>query len=172
VSSTPRAAALVALLACGAHLGCAGAEWKHKQVASSYPHLRQVHIAVTADAQGEDLREAVEELTTTLRDDLTSRGIVAEVDSPRVPSPLASLRVTEWQPGDQAARYFIGLGAGEGHVLVEVAVTTADGSPLLQGQVRGYVSGGLFGGSSMEAVRAAAHSIAGAIAKRGRADED
>jgi hypothetical protein len=129
-----------------------------------------VHITVTADAQGEDLREAIEELTTALRDDLTSRGIVAEVGPPRVPSPEASLRVAEWQPGDQAARYFIGFGAGEGYVLVEVDVKTADGSPLLQGQVRGHVSGGFFGGSSMEAVRAAAHSIAAAIATGGRAE--
>jgi hypothetical protein len=74
------------------------------------------------------------------------------------------LSVTDWDPGDRAARYFGGFGAGEGHIVVEVEVRRPGETAALEGQVRAYVSGGFLGGESSDAVRAAAVLIGDAIA--------
>jgi hypothetical protein len=134
------------------------------QVAPEYRPPAQVHITVTADAQGEDLREAMDNLAMELCAELELRGIKAEWGPSRVATPRASLRITGWEPGEQALRYFVGFGAGEGHIVVEVDVTTSGEANVLSGEVRGFVTGGFFGGSSTDSVRAVASSVAEVIA--------
>jgi hypothetical protein len=151
-------------------VGCAsGAEWNSAQVASGYQPAKQLSVSVVVSAKADqaesaELQEAVQEFTTTLKDELKSQGIDASVRSSTAAPPAAQLDVVEWEPGSRAARYFVGFGAGEGHILIAVHVTRADGGSALQGQVRGYVKGGWWGGSPLAAPREAAKTIASAIA--------
>jgi hypothetical protein len=153
-----------ALVLCAPLVACNGVEWKNPQVAAGYQPGNQLNVAIVATTKGEELREALDEFTTTLRDELKSNGIdVRFVQGAAVP-PAAQLNVTSWDSGSRAVRYFIGFGSGQAHITVVVNVTRADGAPALRGQVRGYVKGGIFGGSSMIAPREAATAIAQAIA--------
>jgi hypothetical protein len=156
---------LRALVACVALLGCSGAEWQNVEVAPRYQRPRHLNVTVIASTTGEDLRELLQEFAMMLHDELKRHAIDATIASETAAPPRAEIDITEWDPGSQADRYLRGFGAGKGHIVVVVNVMGTDGTPALQGQVRAYVSGGLFGGSSMDAARAAARSIASAIDK-------
>ncbi len=56
-------------------------------------------------------------------------------------------RMVGFEPGSQAARYFIGFGAGKGTLDVEVSLLDEAGSLVAQGTVSADVWCGLFGGS-------------------------
>lgn len=144
-------------------MACSGAQWTRANVAARYRAAPALTVTVKASSERADLKEAVEELTTTLRDELHERGIKARFASADA-SPGARLSVRDWDPGSRALRYLVGFGSGEGSMTVVVEVTGADGSPALEGEVRGYVRGGFFGGSSMDAPREAGKAIAEAIA--------
>ena len=68
-------------------------------------------------------------------------------------------RVISYQPGSQALRYFVGFGAGTGHVIMEVTFRAEDKSVVGQIEATAVISGGLFGGSVDQVV----NPIAGAI---------
>jgi hypothetical protein len=102
-------------------------------VAQGYQPARRLTVTVVADTTGEDLTEAVAEFTRTLADQLKSRGIDATIAAGPAAPPAAQIDVEEWNPGNQALRYFVGFGSGEGHMTVAVHVTGPDGADALQG---------------------------------------
>jgi Domain of unknown function (DUF4410) len=152
-------AALVAsLLLCA----CSGAEWSNVRVAAGYQRpTNGVNVSVVASAEASE--EVVSDFTTMLVDALHDDGLEATVDLDSPTSDQLRLVIAEWDPGSQVARYFVGLGAGEGHIVIVVDVKNPRGATILHGRLRGHVSGGPFGGSSKDAARAAARSIADAI---------
>ncbi len=159
-SFRPRSFALAsALLLCA----CNGAEWSNLKAARGYSRPRNgVNITVVASAPGSD--DLMDDLTTTLVADLREDGIEATVDLASPGSEQVSLNIAEWNPGDRAVRYFVGLGAGEGHVVLVVDVKDPRGATVFHGRLRGYVAAGAFGGSAHDSLKAAAQSIADVIA--------
>lgn len=151
---------------CGALVACSGAQWTNQKVAAGYQPARQLSVSVVASSgTRDDLQEAVDEFTSTLRSELKSKGIEASLSSSEgSASPGARLTIKEWEPGSRALRYFVGFGSGEGHMTIVVDVTGADGTSALQGEVRGWVNGGMWGGSSLDAPHEAAKAIAQVIA--------
>jgi hypothetical protein len=69
-------------------------------------------------------------------------------------------RLGAYDPGSQAVRYFIGLGAGSGEILVELNLIDDAGVSVASGTAHGTVSGGLFGGTVESAGRRVARVIA------------
>jgi hypothetical protein len=149
---------------CLALCACDGAEWSNVKVASPYRRpTHGINLSVVATASADHLEECVREFTTMLVDALKEDGLEATVDFDSPKSDQVRLDIAEWDPGSQAIRYFIGFGVGEGHIVVVVDVKDAGGTSTLHGRVRGYVAGGLFGGSAKNAAQAAARSIADAV---------
>lgn len=153
----------VVAIACALLVGC-GAEWTDLKVADGYQPAKRLNVTVLATSERDNWREAVETFTTTLRHELKSKGIDASFGSAPPDGAGAELTITEWDPGDRALRYFVGFGSGQSHMTIVVSVTDTDGATSLEGKVRGYVSGGWFGGDALDAPREAAKSIAHAIA--------
>jgi hypothetical protein len=141
---------------------CNGAEWSNVKVAAHYQRpTNGVNVSVVASVDCPE--ELIQSLTTTLVASLEDDGLQATVDLDLPTSDQVRLDIAEWDPGAQVARYFVGAGAGEGHVVIVVDVKDPRGATVFHARLRGYVVGGAFGGSSKDAVRAAARSIAEAI---------
>jgi hypothetical protein len=130
-------------------LGCSGASWQNLQIDAPYEVPKRLTVAVV---QGPATDEAFEALTSALVDELSSRGvnttIVTESDRPDV-----TVSIVQWDGGSRGLRWFIGLGAGEGEVSVDVA---SDG---VDGRAHGWVAGGFFGGSDEDSAEAAGREI-------------
>ena len=142
--------------------GCAGAKWQQVQVAPSYQPPKQLKIAVVSQSQSTQSDEAIQHLQSSLAANLKGRGITATfVPAPTAPQD-ANLTVVEWDRGVRALRW-LGFG-GEGHIVVVVKSPSADGQPGLDGNVRGYVKSGTFGGSSYISATEAGELIATTIA--------
>jgi hypothetical protein len=62
-------------------------------------------------------------------------------------------RITQFDPGSQAARWMIGLGAGSGEIVAEIRFDDARGVSVAKGSAVGGVTGGLAGGSLDSAVK-------------------
>jgi hypothetical protein len=155
----------MALLCASAALliGCSGTTWTHARTAPDYQPPKQITVAIFVAAGGEGISEAVQELRESLAGELRSFGIVATFVNREPARPSAELRVIQWDMGDRWERYWM-LKEGQGHIVVTVRVTSADGRPGYYGVVRGYVDGGAWGGSYLNSASAAGESIAKAIA--------
>jgi hypothetical protein len=159
------AVAVGALVSSGLLVACAsGAKWEKVHIASDYRKPVRVMVTVEARATGVDLREEINEFARVLCEELETHGITARIGARRAGWTHAHLKVTGWDPGDQAKRYFSGFGDGEGHFVVEVELSRPDEATALAGRVRAHVSGGPLGGESVVAVKSAALFLAEAIA--------
>ncbi|HTQ06144.1 MAG TPA: DUF4410 domain-containing protein [Polyangiaceae bacterium] len=142
------------LCTCLALLGCSGASWEKLQLDSPYDVPKRLTIAVV---QGPATDEALEALTSALVDELSSHGIkvtiVTEGDRPD-----ATVSIEQWDGGSRGLRWFLGFGAGEGDVSVDVASVGVDG------RAHGWVAGGFFGGSDEDSADAAGRMIAYTLA--------
>jgi Domain of unknown function (DUF4410) len=160
-SSFARSLALIGLSAL--LVGCAGTTWSQVSTAPGYQAPKQAKVVIAVQAQGEYLKEAVQELKASLASELSSKGITATfVDAPDG-TPMTEVNVVEWDEGSRGLRW-LGFGGGEGHILVVVKSPTAGGQPGYSGTARGYVKAGWFGGSSLNAASEAGIAIADAIA--------
>lgn len=144
-------------------VGCAGTTWSQVQTAPGYQAPKQAKIVIMVQTQGEYLPEAVQELKSSLASELASRKITATFLENPDGTPMTELRVVEWDMGSRGLR-LLGFGGGEGHILVVVKSPSADGQPGYSGTARGYVKGGFYGGSSLNAASEAGAAIAQAIA--------
>jgi hypothetical protein len=72
-------------------------------------------------------------------------------------------RITQFDPGSQAARWMIGLGAGSGEIVAEIRFNDADGGEVARGTAVGGVSAGLAGGSLNSAVKRLVDAVVGFI---------
>jgi hypothetical protein len=147
----------VALLA-----GCSGAEWQRVQVTPGYQPPKEVKIAVVTQATGPNMDDAIIELREALADEFAAQGVKATFVEKAADVPSAELSVVEWDRGVRALRW-LGFG-GEGHIVIIVKSGAAAGQPGLDGQSRGFVRSGWFGGSSYNAATYAGHQIARTIA--------
>lgn len=68
-------------------------------------------------------------------------------------------RLVGFDPGSQAARYWVGFGAGEGSIVAEVTFLNESGTVVAKGAAWGTVSGGWFGGSLNSAGRRVAKAV-------------
>jgi uncharacterized protein DUF4410 len=68
-------------------------------------------------------------------------------------------RLVGFDPGSQAARYWVGFGAGEGSIVAEVTFLNESGKAVAKGAAWGTVSGGWFGGSLNSAGRRVAKAV-------------
>jgi hypothetical protein len=68
-------------------------------------------------------------------------------------------RITGFNEGSKALRYFVGFGAGKGEIIVETTFADEAGAKVAAGSARGTVSGGWFGGSTRDASRRVARAI-------------
>jgi len=143
-------------------VGCAGTTWQHIQVPPGYQPPKEVTVALVVQANGEHLAEAVEELHRALADQFASEGIHATFVPGVEAMPSTELSVVEWDQGVRALRW-LGFG-GEGHIVVVVKSAAGSGQPGLDGQVRGYVRSGWFGGNSYNSAVEAGQTIAKTIA--------
>ena len=76
-------------------------------------------------------------------------------------------KVTKFNAGSRAKRYFIGFGAGKTKVVAHIKLTDrATGKVLFEKDVDGEVTGGLFGGESRNATRGLANDVAKVIKKQ------
>jgi hypothetical protein len=147
-------------------VGCAntGSTWSHARTASDYQAPQKLKVSVVVQTQGEDLGNAVQELKSSLRSELKSRGIQATFADRADGSPMTELRVIEWTAGSRWKRYWRD-DDGEGHIVVVVKSPSANGQPGFNGTVRGYVvAGAWYGGSAMISASEAGLAIAKAIA--------
>jgi hypothetical protein len=142
------------LCACLALLGCSGASWQKLEVDSPYDLPKQLTIAVV---QGPGTDEASQALTSALVDELSSRGVKATVvtESDR---PDVTVSIVAWDGGSRGLRWFLGYGAGQGEVSVDVASVGVDG------RAHGWVAGGFLGGSDEDSADAAGRTIAYTLA--------
>lgn len=69
-------------------------------------------------------------------------------------------RYIQFNPGSQAARYFVGMGVGKGTQTIEVTFLNPSGRELGKINVGGEISAGFFGGSLKEATEKAADEAA------------
>jgi hypothetical protein len=143
---------------------CNGAEWSNVRAASPYPRPTNGVNLTVASGEGDESEEMTQTLTTSLVEDLKDDGIDATVDLASPTSDQLRLEVANWNPGSQVTRYFVGMGAGEGTIVIVVDVKDVRANTIFHGRIRGYVTGGAFGGASHDAVRAAAKAIADAVA--------
>jgi len=60
-------------------------------------------------------------------------------------------RLVGFNPGSQALRYFVGAGAGEGEIAVEVTFMNDSGGAVAKGFAIGTVHGGMYGGTTRSA---------------------
>jgi hypothetical protein len=143
---------------------CAGAEWRRVAVAPTYHAPRQLRVTLVAQASTEHSAEALQVMQEALADGLASNGITASFGPAPDDQPQASVTLAQWDQGSRALRYFVGFGTGEGSIVVFVKSPSADGQVGVEGEARGWVKGGMFGGSSYNAASEAGHLIAEAIA--------
>ena len=88
------------------------------------------------------------------------------------PKLRVSGEVTKYVKGSQAARYFIGFGAGKTKLMVDVKLTdAATGEVVFHQSVDGDVTWGLFGGDSDKAKGGVADEIIREMKKRGLAGD-
>ena len=153
--------ACVGLVVCQS--ACSGANWTSSTVAPGYTAPTQLTITLK---HAEGLEGAAARLSKLLVSELRKRGIDATVEDEVGAPPNAVCDVKEWEPGNRIGRSFAGfIGAGEGHVLVDVEVSTSEEARgALTGTLRGYVRSGVFGGADINSIEAAAEEIAEAIA--------
>ncbi len=69
-------------------------------------------------------------------------------------------RFIQFDPGSQAARYFVGMGVGKGSMTIETVFLNEQGDEIAKIQSTGEISAGMFGGSFTEAVDKAAQETA------------
>ena len=144
-------------------IGCSGTTWTHARSAPDYQPPKRITVAISVGVGGEGITEAVQELRESLVGELRSFGIVATLVDGEPARPSAELRIVQWEMGDRWKRYWM-LKEGQGHIVVSVRVTSAEGRPGYYGVARGHVDGGFFGGSYLNSASAAGESIAKAIA--------
>src|SRR5690348_13745982 len=142
------------LATCLALVGCSGASWQKLQVDSPYEVPKRLTIAVV---QGPATDDAFNALTSAMVDELSGRGIKATIVS-ESDRPDATVSIVEWDGGSRGLRWFLGFGAGEGEVSVNVA------SVGVEGRAHGWVAGGFFGGSDEDSADAAGRKIAYTLA--------
>ena len=144
-------------------ISCSGTTWTYARAAPDYQPPKHITVAISVGVRAEGIPEAVQELRESLVDELRSFGIVATFVDREPARPSAELRIVEWETGDRWKRYR-SMKEGQGHIVVIVRVTSADGRPGYYGVVRGHVDGGFYGGSDLNSASAAGESIARAIA--------
>jgi hypothetical protein len=142
--------------------GCAGAEWRNVEIESGYQRPKAVTVTVIASPA---TKEAADALAAGVVDELHSCGVKATVVSETSDTSDASLRIVKWDPGSQSLRWLVGFGEGKAKIVVAVSGTVG-----VEGTVDGWVTGGLFGGTSDGAPAAAGHLIGKTIAT-GRREE-
>jgi ABC-type phosphate/phosphonate transport system substrate-binding protein len=124
-------------------VGCSGTTWTHARTAPDYQPSKHIAVAILVEVAGEGVNEAAQELRESLANELRSSGIVATFVDREPARPSAELRVVQWDMGDRWKRY-CWLKEGQGHIVVTVRVTSADGRPGYYGVARGRVDGGFF----------------------------
>ncbi len=143
------------LLAASSLVACSGAGWQKITIDPGYQPPKEMTITIIARSS---LRDASDALQSALLDDLASHGIKATCIPETVGTPDANVTIEKFDPGSRALRWAIGFGSGEGQVVVSIESASIDGT------ARGWVSGGLFGGSDENSAAAAGHFIAETIA--------
>jgi hypothetical protein len=145
-------------------VGCAGTTWSQVQTAPGYQAPKQAKVVVMVQTAGDDyLPDALAELKSSMASELASKGITATFMQNPDGTPMTEVSVVEWDQGSRGLRW-LGFGGGEGHILVVVKSPSASGQPGYSGTARGWVRGGWFGGSSLNAASEAGIAIANAIA--------
>jgi hypothetical protein len=143
------------LLVCVSVVGCSGASWQRVTIDPSYQPPKEMTITIIARSS---LKDASDALGSALVDDLASHGIKATCIPETAGAPDANVTIEKFDPGSRALRWAIGFGSGEGQVIVNIESASIDGT------ARGWVRGGLFGGSDQNSAAAAGHFIAETIA--------
>ncbi len=102
-------------------------------------------------------------------DSITMAGEASMVETPKL--KMAG-EVTKYVKGNQAARYFIGFGAGKTKIMVDVKLTDAvSGEVVFHQVVDGDVTWGFFGGSSESAKGGVSDEVIREMKKRGLAGD-
>ncbi|MHC5002441.1 MAG: DUF4410 domain-containing protein [Planctomycetota bacterium] len=112
--------------------------------------MRIVEAAHTAEVPLEEREVLREKLETALRKD----GLFLDGDAMTL-----EYRVTLYDPGDQFARYMVGMGAGEGEIIVEVAYKDPAGVRVARVECSGRLTMGSFGGNFRAAYDKAVEEI-------------
>lgn len=141
-------------LLCAFLAGCSGASWRTVEIDSPYKAPQALSVAVVGPRAAPD---TLQTFSQELVDQLAARGIRAFVAPPAAAAD-ANVTIVKWDPGSRGTRWLVGFGAGKGEIVIEVQTLG------VQGVAEGWVSGGFFGGSSDNAVTAAADLIADTIA--------
>ena len=140
-------------------LGCSGAEWQQVEIEDGYQPPQVVRVSVAAPPHLQEVRQVFE---AALLDELDDEGIRASLVPASSSQADASVTIHKWNPGERGLRWICAC-AGKGEIFVELSSLGIDGD------ARGYVAGGFFGGDSHNSATAAASLIAETIAKGQRA---
>lgn len=92
-----------------------------------------------------------------LREEIAKRGVFRVPEGKKL---VVESSLIEFDPGSGSARYWVGFGAGEGKIRVNVDFKDELGNVVAQGQAVGGVSGGWGGGSLDDAMERLVDSIA------------
>jgi len=141
-------------------LGCASAEVTENRLGPLPADAKVILASVVIDTQGEVKSESdwIEAIQKGFRDEAEDLGIAGG------PIPV-EIRVTRCDPGSKAERFWVGFGAGAGHLESTVFVS-GHGELVVVGSVSdGFLDGGSFGSVCEKAGRAAARAIGEARGK-------
>jgi hypothetical protein len=152
------AAAVLPLTACGAK------EFKVQQAPSgplnAYGQVEVVPFTVELPAGTEPERRAqANELLLIVRKRLVQKLASSELFSDSGRKLILTGRLVSLDPGSQAARYMIGLGAGSGEIVADVTFSDESGNTIARGAAVGGVTAGFGGGSINSAARRLADAI-------------
>lgn len=142
-------------------LGCASASVTENRLQALPADAKVMLASVVMDTEKEVNSEAkwIEAIRHGFESEAGEQGIAGG------PIPV-EMRVTRCYPGSKAQRYWIGFGAGTGHLN---ATVTLPGHGDLQ--VKGSVGGGFWGGEFEDVCEAAGRAVARAIGEaRGKKD--
>jgi hypothetical protein len=151
-----------------ATIGCAGARWHHFSAAPEYVPPRYVDVQVSSRARRRIDPEALKAFMLALQEELSDfeiRTSLARQQRLR-PAAVVFLDVERYEEGDRAMRWLCGsFGCGEALLLAVVDAQDEEMAPALEGRVEGWMRGGVFGGSPLDAAEAAGKAIACVVAR-------
>ena len=103
------------------------------------------------DFRADYLSNLQQELVTQLQETHKVKSVLRAGEKPATETPVLCLSgtVTGFKPGSRAKRYFGGFGAGSAQIFAHVIYRdAASGQTLMEEEVVGTLSGGVFGGDS------------------------
>ena len=118
----------------------------------------EVKLPKELDADDQkDFEAFVASFPNRLREEFAKRGVFRVAEGKKL---VVESTLIEFDPGSGSARYWVGMGAGEGKIRVDVTFKDPAGKVVAQGQAVGGVSGGWGGGSLNDAMERLVDSIA------------